>query len=250
MIDFHCHMLPNLDDGADFWGDTIRMARVALEEGINGTVLTPHYSERKYDNTRDCVLEAFEIFQTRLQEENIKLNTYPGSEVALTMEVPAQLKAGTILTINDAGKYILLEPPFFGLTSELEAVLFTVQDMGITPILAHPERCQTFINDFDYLLKLIEAGILVQLNTSSLTTIYEPDIRNTAEKLITLGAVHLLGSDAHSADRRPPRFQKAKSLFLTISNKAYWQLLTEYNPRHVLKGLSPEFSLNSQAQSI
>lgn len=41
VIDFHMHLLPDLDDGADFISDSLQMARIARQDGTRGVVLTP-----------------------------------------------------------------------------------------------------------------------------------------------------------------------------------------------------------------
>jgi len=50
MIDIHCHILPNVDDGPKSWEISQEMCRMAAEDGIEHIVATPHANERyKYD---------------------------------------------------------------------------------------------------------------------------------------------------------------------------------------------------------
>ena len=42
MIDLHCHILPQLDDGARDLADSVEMARQAQEDGIRLVCATPH----------------------------------------------------------------------------------------------------------------------------------------------------------------------------------------------------------------
>ena len=50
MIDIHCHILPNVDDGPKSWDISQEMCRMAAEDGIEHIVATPHANERyKYD---------------------------------------------------------------------------------------------------------------------------------------------------------------------------------------------------------
>lgn len=43
MIDMHCHILPNVDDGANTLIDSLEMARWAVAEGIHTIIATPHH---------------------------------------------------------------------------------------------------------------------------------------------------------------------------------------------------------------
>ena len=42
-MDMHCHLLPEVDDGAQSMEDTKQMLRMALDEGIQYIVVTPHH---------------------------------------------------------------------------------------------------------------------------------------------------------------------------------------------------------------
>ncbi len=42
MIDLHCHILPDVDDGAATPGDSVAVARVGVQDGVRTIVATPH----------------------------------------------------------------------------------------------------------------------------------------------------------------------------------------------------------------
>lgn len=65
MIDFHAHLLPGLDDGAEFMGEALAMARIAYD-GVRGILLTPHHFAGRYNNNREKVLVSFAEFSRRL----------------------------------------------------------------------------------------------------------------------------------------------------------------------------------------
>ena len=44
MIDFHTHILPNIDDGSRSIDETFNLTKEAKEAGFEGIVLTSHYS--------------------------------------------------------------------------------------------------------------------------------------------------------------------------------------------------------------
>ena len=43
MIDIHCHILPEVDDGSRSLNESIEMALIAKEQGIKKIVNTSHY---------------------------------------------------------------------------------------------------------------------------------------------------------------------------------------------------------------
>jgi protein-tyrosine phosphatase len=83
MIDIQEHILPGVDDGAKNWGQTLHMARLAVEDGITVMVATPHlYKGRSIDraqlNTREMILQHVAQLKNRLYEEKIPLEILPG----------------------------------------------------------------------------------------------------------------------------------------------------------------------------
>ena len=49
MIDFHTHILPNIDNGSRNIEETINLIKEAKEAGFEGIVLTSHYKEGYYE---------------------------------------------------------------------------------------------------------------------------------------------------------------------------------------------------------
>ena len=42
MVDIHCHILPEVDDGARSWEMASEMCRMAVADGVDHIVATPH----------------------------------------------------------------------------------------------------------------------------------------------------------------------------------------------------------------
>jgi protein-tyrosine phosphatase len=51
MIDLHCHILPNVDDGPESLDESLRMAALAARDGVRAVVATPHTFNGLYTNT-------------------------------------------------------------------------------------------------------------------------------------------------------------------------------------------------------
>lgn len=197
MIDFHCHILPGIDDGAGDWDESIEMGRWLAGQGVTGVVATPHYLEGYYTPAAEEVLAKTDELQKRLAKAGINLRVYPGCEAMITPELPELVRKGRVLTVNNGGKYLLVELPFMEIPIYTEDVLFRLRLNGITPIIAHPERNDILAADPGELVSLIRKGCLAQVNAGSFEGLYGRKAEKAAQKLARAGAVHFLGSDLH-----------------------------------------------------
>jgi protein-tyrosine phosphatase len=209
MIDIHAHILPALDDGAKNWEQSLRMARLAVEDGIRIMVATPHlFKSKMVDlklvNSKEIILQQVAALRQKLSEEKIPLEIIPGCDFPLAFESLKLLDDGVALTINDAKRYMLLELPDTALPPATERICFQLQSKGITPIITHPER-HLVIQEMPYKLKrLLDVGCLAQMTGNSLTGWFGRGVRKLSQQLIKLGYIHLLATDTHDPKRRPP----------------------------------------------
>ena len=100
MIDIHSHFLPQLDDGAKSWDQTLRMCVQAVDDGIKTIVVTPHVRADDYPLTMAQIVSRREELRSRLEEEGVPLTVLPGAEVFIDMNIPSQLTNGELLTLN------------------------------------------------------------------------------------------------------------------------------------------------------
>ncbi len=71
MIDFHNHILPNMDDGSKSLEMSLSMLRSAAEQGITDIVNTVHFQHPKVDG-KDISFEACQPVLNALQAESDK----------------------------------------------------------------------------------------------------------------------------------------------------------------------------------
>lgn len=198
MLDMHSHILPGLDDGAPDMETALEMARMAVAAGIKTVVATPHYMKGTVENSADVVRRSTAEFQQALDSEGIALKIMPGAEVYLDLETPGLLKKGELMTVNDKGKYLLVEMPMGEIPRYTEEVLFELNVQGVTPVIAHPERNLAVISKPELIVEFVEKGCLLQVNTGSIMGYYGRKVRKTAQLLVRKGLIHVVGSDMHS----------------------------------------------------
>jgi len=197
MIDIHCHILPHIDDGPSSWTTSLNMCRQAVANGINTIIATPHTFNGVYHNNPESIEEKVKILNQKIKENNISLKILPGSEVHLSADIIEAIKKKEILTLNKSN-YILLEFPHTQIPLHIEEILFQIQIMGITPIIAHVERNLKFQQKPALLSRLIQRGALAQITAASLCGFFGPIPKKISQKFLSEELVYSIASDAHS----------------------------------------------------
>ena len=202
MIDIHCHILPNLDDGSKSMAESIGMAKKAVQEGITTIIATPHHMNGSYENTKQTILDHVQALNDTLLQEMIPLTILPGQEVRVYGELLDDLEKGDILTLNDGGSYVFVEFPSGSVPRFTEKLLYDIQMSGLTPIIVHPERNQTLMENPDILYQLVKKGALTQVTAASLTGHFGKKIRKFTLDCIAANLTHFIASDAHNTHNR------------------------------------------------
>ena len=205
-IDIHNHIIPRIDDGSDNITTSLDMIRIASEEGIRKIIATPHFIYGSVNNSAKYIAELGAEVANVASEEGIELMF--GSEVFICPEICSLVQDGTVCRLSNS-RYVLIELPMLSIPTYCIDVLFNLQLMGYIPIIAHPERNKVFQKNQDQLFKLVERGILAQVNSTSITKLYGKDVQKVAMKFIEGGLVHFVASDAHTNRGRAPRMIKA-----------------------------------------
>ena len=238
MIDLHSHILHGLDDGARTLEESIEMARLAAADGIRVLAATPHSpaSTASVHYSAHLVQEGAARLRAALSQAAIALEIITGTEITYVADIPGKLERGALLTYSGS-RALLLEPPFSGLPSGLELLLFNLQIAGYRVILAHPERLPDVQSDPNRLIPLIEHGMLIQVTGQALSGGQGAHLRSVAETLLLHGMVHILASDAHGiSPRRQPLLSPARDHAAALIGAEAALTLVDTTPRAVLDG--------------
>ncbi|NLI11428.1 tyrosine-protein phosphatase [Pelotomaculum propionicicum] len=235
MIDIHSHILPGLDDGAASMDEAIAMARCAVMGGIRQMVATPHVKTRLYPS-REAIMDVMTNLQKALMNNGISLIILPGAEYRIDPELPKRFSRGELLTINNKGRYLLVELPDGYVPDYTSNVFQELQQQGVTPIIAHPERNNVFIRDHSRLYELIADGALAQLTAGSLTGYFCPDVTVAARAFLEHGSVHFIASDAHSTSGQLPQFEPAAKEAVRLLGEEKGHRLLIANPQRAIRG--------------
>ncbi len=236
MVDIHCHLLPNVDDGPKSWDESVEMARIASGDGIKVSITTPHWIQgTNWEPETDRIRELVAELNTRLEQNSIPLKVLPGMEIGITANLPELLANGDIITLGE-GKYLLLEIPHYTLPYGLEDIIFSLESQGTKVVLAHPERNREFQNYPSRILQLTRLGALVQVTAGSLEGLHGRSAKKCAMQLAKLDALHIVASDAHSTTNRPPIVSKGLRSLEDIMGAEYVQGV-QSNMNQIVEGV-------------
>ncbi|MED5475455.1 MAG: CpsB/CapC family capsule biosynthesis tyrosine phosphatase [Candidatus Neomarinimicrobiota bacterium] len=203
MIDFHNHIIPNLDDGSKSIEMSLNMIREAEAQGITDIVNTVHYQHpkmEKKDTSYEFIKNEINKFQKIVYDNNIKIKIHSASEVFFKFNL-TEILDNPITTFGD-GKYMLIEFQRLSFPDGYEDEIFKVQLKGIVPIIAHPERYRGIQKDISLAQKWVDRGYLIQIDCSSILGGFGKETQESAIKLLDNGLCHLIGSDAHNDKNR------------------------------------------------
>lgn len=256
MIDLHSHILWGMDDGPSTLGDSVEMCRIAYSDGIRTVVATPHTLNGLHQNHRPSILARVrelnavigkQLFanssddKSRITHNNLTI--LPGADVHLCEQTLRQLDKGNVTTLGDGGKYLLVEFPFTGIPYGAEEVFHQLITRRVTPIISHPERNLEVKRNPKRYHEMIRMGCLGQITAMSLTGGFGPGSRDLAEWLLSRGLVHIIASDAHSIDGRPPVLSDGVCVAAKIvGEEEALRMVTEY-PQSILEGRWPDVRL-------
>lgn len=214
-IDYHCHILPGVDDGFQDPEKSLEQLRIYEASGIREVWFTPHIME-DVPNEPEELRRVFEDFKEKYLLDFAQ--RHPGSQASgsegakpssatdaepLQLHLAAEnmldalferrLKAGNLLPL--AEKYLLVETSIFAPPMNFRGLLERIRNKGYTPILAHPER-YLYMKKVDY-EALKAQGILFQRNLYSLRGQYGDRVQKRCRQLLKWQMYDFVGTDLH-----------------------------------------------------
>lgn len=216
-VDMHSHVLPGIDDGAKTVEDSIALIKVMMGLGIKKIIATPHILYDYYRNTPQTINSALTILKRELERQQIDIAIEAAAEYFYDEHFVELVQKGELLTINN--KFILFEFSFISPPPIFIPTLQKLRDMGLQPVLAHPERYSYY--SLEQYKNLKDWGCYMQINTISLTGYYGKGPRRIAEMLIDTNLIDFISSDMHN-------LKHAEALKNALKMPYMQKLLTDY----------------------
>ena len=206
LMDFHSHVLPEIDDGSESVAMSLEMLKREWDQGIDCVVATPHFyanhdRPRRFLEKREASYEKLMEAADQKELPEILL----GAEVHFFFGI-SEMDQLSELTI--AGKQcILLEMPQSPWTDKMYREIGNIYfKQEIVPVIAHIDRYIHPFRTHGILERLEDLPVMIQANAGFFL---RPSTKRMAMRMIQKNQIHLLGSDCHNTGTRPPRLGEA-----------------------------------------
>ena len=240
-IDIHCHILPQVDDGADSPETSLKMLELSEQQGAEAVILTPHYYHGRNRYQKGELAKRAAKLSEAAEKAGRKLRLCLGNEILWFDDAVEAVKSGDALSLAGS-RYMLIE--FYPQSSaqEIERAVRKVVLGGYFPVIAHYERYQAFRGEEGArrVENIIEQGALLQMNYSSLAgkgalAAILPDSNTVwCREEVRKGHVSFFGTDAHNLSSRTPLQPKAMSWLTKHLDEEMISELLYSNPEAVL----------------
>lgn len=189
-----------MDDGARTLEDSLAMVRMAAEHGTTDLVATPHANPTyRFDPER--------IAERRAQIEaaaGLPLRLHTGCDFHLSFDNIQDALAHPAKYTIDHRNYLLVEFSDLLIFHNTAEIFERLSDAGMIPVITHPERNGLLRQRLERIEEWVENGARVQVTAQSVTGDFGRRARDFSRTLLDRGLVHVLASDAHDTEHRPP----------------------------------------------
>jgi len=223
MVDLHSHVLPDIDDGAKDLSEAVNLIRMELSCGVDTIVATPHFNF-EHDHIEEFILKrqkALKSLKDALTSIDIDVNIIEGAEVYLSPRILEDRLKNELC--YSGTNYMLVEFLMERFPEWIPQVLYRLKLEGITPVIAHVERYPYIQKHPDILYHIVDAGSITQVNAASLV-LDSHKMRNIIFNYMKHNLIHIIASDAHSVNHRPPVIDKA----MQVIEKKFGSEIAEY----------------------
>ncbi|WP_298022600.1 CpsB/CapC family capsule biosynthesis tyrosine phosphatase [uncultured Dysosmobacter sp.] len=233
IADIHCHILPYVDDGAEHAAEMEKMLTSQAEQHVEVICFTPHLRTGMFTSSDEDVRRRFGQAEEFVRRRQLPIRLFLGREYYCNEEFLERLEAGSLLTLG-GGDALLME---FSGRCDADAIceyIKRAKQAGYQPLAAHVERYPAIGANADQVKRLIDAGAKIQINASSL--LGHEGIRQKlfCWKLMKLGLVDVVASDAHDPQYRPPVLGECAHRIETKMGQACAQKVLWDNPLKIL----------------
>jgi protein-tyrosine phosphatase len=209
---------------------------VAYADGTRLLAATAHQNPRWPKATNENIRAATHALRAELAAAGLPIQVVPNAEVMVRSDLTTAWTHGEFLSMGDRGQYLLIEMPN-ELCVELIHLVKDLVQAGIRPVLAHPEREPELLHESGRIEELIRAGCLVQVSAQHVTQPRTKEDARALRQWFRRQMVHLVASDGHSPDKRPPLLAAAYQQIHRWVGSAYADRTCSTNGFALLQGL-------------
>jgi protein-tyrosine phosphatase len=203
IVDLHCHILPEVDDGPRSLDASIVQAAAHVQAGVDVVVATPHVRDDLPGNDGARIGSVTRMFSGVLESRDAALRIEAGAEVDLAYACRLADDELRALTLG-GGPWLLVEAPLSAAGDDAAVLMGILRARGHQLVLAHPERSPQFHRQPELLRELVAGGAVTQITALALTGAFGSTVRRYGRWMVEEQLAHVVASDAHDTQRRPP----------------------------------------------
>ncbi len=227
MIDFHSHILPGVDDGAENLDTSITMLSKSYADGVKTIVSTSHCYPMKKNAIPDFLEKREQAYKALTEHAKRTLGDFPkivpGCELHISEGVCREANLEKLCI--EGTQYILLEMPYSAWTDAAFEEVYQISRRGLKPIMAHLDR---YIGQESMFHELYSLDVLFQINTSAFLE------GKNGKKMLNWfrnDLIHVIGTDTHNLTTRPPNLKECYELIKKNYGWEYVDFLQHNNER-------------------
>ena len=233
MIDFHSHIIPEIDDGSRSIQETMLLLDEAQKAGFTKIISTSHYLTNRFEFDEASRMQFLEVIKMGAKNLGVEIELYLGSEIYASYDIVELLREHKASTVNGT-QYVLFELPMKSELPNLKNVIYNLLGNGYKPIIAHPERYSYVKENPNWLIEYLEIGVLFQSNFGSIIGLYGKEAQKTVKLLLKNNMIQFLGSDVHQAQTVYAQMPAIMQELRKILDREQLEKLTNFNAQLVL----------------
>lgn len=235
IVDVHCHILPEVDDGAKTMEMALKMLQMEYRDGVRSVILTPHFRREMFETPKEKIEKQFVLLKKEAEQQiGSELHLYLGCEFHANMTMVETLLNRERPTMAGSD-FVLTE---FSESSDFSFVRERAYDLishGFVPIIAHVERYPKVRKNLGDLEALREMGARLQVNAESILGGEGFSVKRFCRALMKNNMLDFVGTDCHRTDRRVPNLGSCADYMEKKMGRSYTERILMQNPQEIIE---------------
>ena len=210
-LDFHTHILPDMDDGVAYPAESIQLLLAEKRSGVSDVCLTPHYyaEEESVSSFLNRRQRSFSLLRETMKKS---WRSFPKLHLGAEVHYYEGISREPLLSLLCCGasRCVLIEPPMRKWSESMFLELSDIRSkQHLQPVIAHLDRYISIFDDPSLCSQMRDHGFWIQFNASSFL---QGQHRQLAFELFQSGEIYFVGSDAHNPHSRPVNYGELVSV--------------------------------------
>lgn len=219
LTEYHCHILPGIDDGSDSVETSLQMVEMMKAQGVERICATPHFYAHREKSVDDYLQKRQAAFE-QIQGQTAVTDIHLGAEVAIEHGI-SELSGIEKLVITGT-RIILLELPYRAYEKWMSEEIYNIAaEYKLKVMLAHVHRYLPYYSK-DEIETILSSKSILQINNEAFASWKE---KRLAKKVMAEHTHFAFGSDAHNLSDRKPNWdlllKKVKADAIEVSNSMF-----------------------------